>query len=57
MIDEATVEQFRVSLRGDLIQPGDEGYDEARKVYNAMIDKHPRMIARCSGVADVIGCV
>lgn len=57
MIDEATVEQFRVSLRGDLIQPGDEGYDEARKVYNAMIDKRPRMIARCSNVADVISCV
>ena len=57
MIDEATVEQFRVSLRGDLIQPGDEGYDEARKVYNGMIDKRPRMIARCSDVADVISCV
>ena len=29
------------ALRGDLIQPGDPGYDEARKVYNAMIDKQP----------------
>lgn len=57
MIDEATVEQFRVSLRGNLIQPDDEGYDEARKVYNGMIDKRPRMIARCSGVADVIASV
>jgi FAD/FMN-containing dehydrogenase len=57
MLDEATVAEFRASLRGDLIQPEDEGYDEARKVYNAMIDKHPRMIARCSNVADVTSCV
>src|SRR5215218_4437569 len=57
MLDEATVEEFRVSLRGELIQPGDEDYDEARKVYNGMIDKHPRMIARCSDVADVIAAV
>ena len=57
MLDEATVEQFRVSLRGDLIQAGDEGYDEARKVYNGMIDKRPRMIARCVDAADVIASV
>jgi FAD/FMN-containing dehydrogenase len=57
VIDEAAVEQFKGSLRGELIQPGDPGYDEARKVYNGMIDKRPRMIARCSDVADVISCV
>jgi FAD/FMN-containing dehydrogenase len=57
MLDEATVEQFKTALRGELIQPGDRGYDEARKVYNGMIDKRPRMIARCSDVADVISCV
>jgi FAD/FMN-containing dehydrogenase len=57
MLDEATVEEFRVSLRRELIQPGDEDYDEARKVFNGMIDKHPRMIARCSDVADVIAAV
>src|ERR671917_2567034 len=57
VIDEATVEQFKGTLRGELIQPGDPDYDEARKVYNAMIDKRPRMITRCSDVADVISCV
>src|ERR671916_1894598 len=57
MLDEATVAEFGEALRGDLIQPGDEGYDEARKVYNAMIDKRPRTIARCSDVADVVSCV
>ena len=57
MLDESTFEQFKTALRGELIQPGDLGYDEARKVYNAMIEKRPRMIARCSDVADVISCV
>ena len=57
MLDEATVAEFRTALRGELVQPGDPDYDEARKVYNGMIDKRPRMIARCSDVADVISCV
>jgi FAD/FMN-containing dehydrogenase len=57
VLDEATIEQSRVSLRGELIQPSDPGYDEARKIYNGMIDKRPRMIAHCSDVADVISCV
>ena len=41
------------ALRGDLIRPEDPGYDEARAVYNAMIDKHPAAIARCRDAADV----
>jgi len=57
MIDQATVEEFRVSLGGELIQPKDEGYDDARTVWNAMIDKRPALIARCSGTADVIAAV
>jgi hypothetical protein len=57
MLDEATVEEFKASLRGELIQPNDEGYDDARKVWNAMIDKRPALIARCSGTADVIAAV
>src|SRR5215211_8497523 len=57
MLTEASVEQFKVGLRGPLIQQGDADYAEARKAYNAMIDKYPRMIVRCSDVADVIGCV
>lgn len=44
-------------FRGELIQHGDKNYDEARKVYNAMIDKRPRLIAKCKDVADVIACV
>jgi FAD/FMN-containing dehydrogenase len=55
--EESAIEDLRAGLRGDLVQPGDENYDEARKVYNAMIDKRPRLIARCADVADVISAV
>jgi FAD/FMN-containing dehydrogenase len=48
---------LKAKLRGELIQPGDSGYDEARKLYNAMIDKRPRLIARCVDAADVMACV
>jgi len=48
---------LKASLRGELIQPGDESYDAARKVYNGMIDKHPALIVRCADVADVIAAV
>jgi hypothetical protein len=57
MLNQETVDQFGTSLRGELIEPGDVAYDEARKVYNAMIDRRPRMIARCADVADVITAV
>jgi FAD/FMN-containing dehydrogenase len=57
ILDEAAVQGFKSSLRGPLLCPGDEGYDEARRVWNAMIDKRPALIARCAGVADVIAAV
>ncbi len=56
-IDAATVEAFKGGLRGQLIKPGDPGYDDARKVYNGMIDRRPALIARCANVADVIRAV
>ncbi len=57
MLNEAAIAAFQVGLRGELIQPGDPGYDAARKVYNAMIDRRPRLIVRCADVADVIAAV
>src|SRR5712691_12083856 len=57
VLDEATVQGFKSSLRGPLLRPGDEGYDEARKVWNGMIDRRTALIARCAGVADVIAAV
>lgn len=48
---------LKTALRGELIQPADAGYDEARRLYNAMIDKKPAAIARCVDAADVMTCV
>ncbi len=48
---------FQQALRGRLIQPTDADYDAARALYNGMIDKRPRFIARCADVADVVAAV
>ena len=56
-LDEAGIAAFKSSLCGELIRPGDEGYEQARKVHNAMIDKRPLMVARCMDTADVMACV
>ena len=50
-------QKLQQAFRGEVIQPGDSGYDDARKVYNAMIDKRPRLIARCVDVADIMAAV
>ncbi len=51
------IEKFASQIRGKIVLPKDDGYDDARKVYNAMIDKHPGMIVKCVDVADVITAV
>jgi FAD/FMN-containing dehydrogenase len=56
-LDETAIQGLAATMRGNLIQRGDPSYDEARKIYNAMIDKHPALIAQCSNVADVIAAV
>ena len=57
MLNESQVSAFKAALRGELIAPGDARYDDARAVYNAMISRRPRLIARCADVADVIASV
>lgn len=57
MPSESAIADFKASLRGELIRRGDERYNDARKLYNAMIDKRPLMIVRCVDVADVISAV
>ena len=57
MLNENSFKDLKANLRGGLIEPSDKGYDEARKVYNGMIHKKPRAIARCADVADVIRSV
>jgi FAD/FMN-containing dehydrogenase len=56
-IDETALQTLRAGFRGALIGPDDAGYDTARTVYNAMIDRKPALIARCASVADVITAV
>ena len=56
-IEDTTVETFSNQLHGELRQPGDDGYEEARTLWNAMIDKEPALIAQCTGTADVIAAV
>src|SRR5215468_9827688 len=56
-LDEAAVQAFATALRGELIRPTDAAYEGARRVYNGMIDRHPALIARAAGVADVITAV
>src|ERR671932_775951 len=56
-LKETAVQEFTANFRGELIRPGDDGYDDARGVFNSMIDRYPALIARCTGVADVIAAV
>ena len=51
------IDSLRAAFFGDILQPGDPGYDQARKIWNASTDKHPAVIARCVGTADVIASV
>jgi len=54
---DAGRDALRARLRGELLTPDDAGYDAARRVYNAMIDKRPALIARCADASDVIAAV
>ncbi len=57
VLSRAAVRDFRASLRGPLLLPGDADYDRARRVWNGMIDRRPALIAQCSGAADVASAV
>src|SRR5712692_5565926 len=56
-IKEASVAAFKAGLRGQLLRPGDDNYDGARKIWNGMFDRRPALIARCAGTADVMSAV
>jgi len=51
------IQGFKSAFQGKVFEPADAGYNDARRIWNASVDKHPRLIARCSGVADVIAAV
>ncbi|HWQ24208.1 MAG TPA: FAD-binding oxidoreductase [Gaiellaceae bacterium] len=54
---EERLDTLAASLTGRLLRPGDDGYDEARRVHNGLVDKRPALIARCRGTADVADAV
>ncbi len=56
-LDESALNELEASFGGQLVRPGDPGYDEHRKIWNGSIDRFPALIARCAGVADVIAAV
>lgn len=57
VLDDEVVEAFIAGQRGAVLRPGGPGYDDARQVWNGLIDRHPALIARCTGAADVINAV
>ena len=57
MLSRSTVDSFRSTLTGRLLIPDDSAYDRARRVFNAMIDRRPALIAQCATAEDVIACV
>ncbi len=56
-IGEDQLAELEIRVRGDVIRPDDPGYDDARAVWNGMIDRYPAVIVRCRGAADVIAAV
>ncbi len=56
-IDPEKIGSFKRSIEGDLLRPGDKGYDDARKLFNGLIDKRPALIAKCTSVGDIVQCV
>src|SRR6476619_6192171 len=57
MYSTLTLDQLAPTFTGQLLQPTDPGYDEARRVHNGLIDKRPAIVARCRGTADVADAV
>ena len=56
-LDPAALRDLSSGFSGDLIRPPDAGYDERRRVWNASIDRHPALIARCAGTPDVLAAL
>jgi FAD/FMN-containing dehydrogenase len=56
-LTDASIEELSRGIRGEVIRPGDQRYDEARTVWNAMIDRRPRLIVRCSSTEDAVRAV
>jgi hypothetical protein len=55
--DAEALAGLRERVRGPVLLPGDPGYDEARSIWNGLIDRRPALIVQCSGAADVVDAV
>ena len=56
-ITSASVDELKASMLGEVLRPGDDGYEQHRRVWNGSIDRHPALVVRCAGVADVMAAV
>jgi FAD/FMN-containing dehydrogenase len=56
-IDDSALGSLQAEFRGELIRPGDDGYEAARQVWNGSVDRRPALVARCSGTADVVAAL
>jgi FAD/FMN-containing dehydrogenase len=56
-LERAKIDEFKTHFRGEMVLPGDPGYDEVREIWNAMIDRRPALIARCTSPEDVVQAV
>ena len=54
---DAAASELSATFSGQVLRPGDMGYEDARKVHNGLVDKRPALIARCRGTADVVDAV
>jgi FAD/FMN-containing dehydrogenase len=52
-VSSSAIDDLKTTIRGQLLQSGDASFEQARSIWNAMIDRHPAMILRCAGAADV----
>ncbi len=56
-LSDGKLDELKMRLQGEILEPGEDGYDNSRSVWNGMINRRPAFVIRCLGVADVIVCV
>ncbi|HVQ77831.1 MAG TPA: FAD-binding oxidoreductase, partial [Candidatus Binatia bacterium] len=57
MLSDGVIKAFAAGVKGQVLRPGEDGYDAARQVWNGMIDKRPALVARCAAAEDVVAAV
>ena len=57
ILEQGDLDALNAATRGMVMTPGDPGYDASRTIWNGMIDRHPGLVVRCIGAADVVACV